>query len=93
MLFDCGEDSQRQLLKQPQIVHGKINRIFVTDLGSTNIYGIPGKQHFLLCWNNTVVCYWKLLVEFLKRSKTTNNSCYIEHHVLFAHLHCVHCMA
>lgn len=45
MLFDCGEDSQRQLAKQPQIVHGKINRIFVTDLSSTNIYGIPGKQH------------------------------------------------
>lgn len=43
MLFDCGEDSQRQLLKQPQIVHGRVNRIFVTQLSSTNIYGIPGE--------------------------------------------------
>lgn len=63
MLFDCGEDSQRQLLKQPQIVHGKINRIFVTDLGSTNIYGIPGKQHFLVCWNNMLYLHCSLLLE------------------------------
>ena len=45
MLFDCGEDAQRQLLKQPQIVHGKVNRIFVTDLSSTSIYGIPGELY------------------------------------------------
>ena len=43
MLFDCGEDAQRQLLKQPQIVHGRVNRIFVTSNSSENIYGIPGK--------------------------------------------------
>ncbi len=43
MLFDCGEDAQRQLIKQPQIVHGRVNRIFVTSNSSENIYGIPGK--------------------------------------------------
>lgn len=44
MLFNCGEDAQRQLLKQPQIVHGRVNRIFVTSNSSENIYGIPGKS-------------------------------------------------
>lgn len=47
MLFDCGEDAQRQLIKQPQIVHGRVNRIFVTSNSSENIYGIPGK--FPIC--------------------------------------------
>lgn len=46
MLFDCGEDAQRQLIKQPQIVHGRVNRIFVTSNSSENIYGIPGKFPF-----------------------------------------------
>ena len=46
MLFDCGEDAQRQLIKQPQIVHGRVNRIFVTSNSSENIYGIPGKYNF-----------------------------------------------
>ncbi|DBA74831.1 TPA: hypothetical protein ACH3X2_009173 [Trebouxia sp. C0005] len=48
MLFDCGEDAQRQLIKQPQIVHGRVNRIFVTSNSSENIYGIPG----MLCTLN-----------------------------------------
>lgn len=48
MLFDCGEDAQRQLIKQPQIVHGRVNRIFVTSNSSENIYGIPGKFSFYL---------------------------------------------
>ena len=48
MLFDCGEDAQRQLIKQPQIVHGRVNRIFVTSNSSENIYGIPGKFPFYL---------------------------------------------
>ncbi len=43
MLFDCGEDAQRQLIRQSQIVHGRVNRIFVTSNSSANIYGIPGK--------------------------------------------------
>ncbi|KAL0052085.1 hypothetical protein WJX82_007711 [Trebouxia sp. C0006] len=48
MLFDCGEDAQRQLIKQPQIVHSRVNRIFVTSNSSENIYGIPG----MLCTLN-----------------------------------------
>ena len=44
MLFNCGEDVQRQLMAQPQITHGRINRIFITDLSSANINGLAGES-------------------------------------------------
>lgn len=56
MLFNCGEDAQRQLLKQPQIVHGRVNRIFVTSNSSENIYGIPGKSLHALTQQGVRLC-------------------------------------
>ena len=44
ILFDCGEDAQRQLMQQPQLGHSRIHRIFVTWNSCLNIYGLPGKQ-------------------------------------------------
>ncbi|KAK9829871.1 hypothetical protein WJX72_008356 [[Myrmecia] bisecta] len=41
-LLDCGEDTQRQLMRQPHIRHGKIDRIFITSLDGENILGLPG---------------------------------------------------
>lgn len=41
-LFDCGEDSQRQVHRQPLIRHGKMDRIFITNRRANNILGLPG---------------------------------------------------
>lgn len=41
-LFDCGEDTQRQVHKQPLIRHGKLDRIFITNASASNILGLPG---------------------------------------------------
>lgn len=41
-LFDAGEDTQRQVHKQPLIKHGRVDRIFITNRRSTNILGLPG---------------------------------------------------
>ena len=41
-LFDCGEDSQRQVHKQPMIRHGKLDRIFLTNRRANNVLGLPG---------------------------------------------------
>lgn len=41
-LFDCGEDSQRQVHKQPLIRHGKMDRVFITNRRANNILGLPG---------------------------------------------------
>lgn len=41
-LFDCGEDTQRLVHKQPLIRHGKLDRIFITNRRSSNILGLPG---------------------------------------------------
>lgn len=43
-LFDCGEDTQRQMHRQPLIRHGKVDRIFITNCRSSNILGLPGQQ-------------------------------------------------
>lgn len=43
MLFDCGDDAQRQLMQQPQLGHIRINRIFITSCSSENIFGLPGE--------------------------------------------------
>jgi ribonuclease BN (tRNA processing enzyme) len=44
-LFDCGEDSQRQVHRQPLIRHGKVDRIFITNRRANNILGLPGIPH------------------------------------------------
>lgn len=41
-LFDCGEDTQRQLLKQALVRPGKIDRIFVTRASGDCAFGLPG---------------------------------------------------
>ncbi len=47
-LFDCGEDTQRQLLKQALVRPGKIDRVFVTRASGDSAFGLPGMhQHFL----------------------------------------------
>ncbi len=47
-LFDCGEDSQRQVHKQPLIRHGKMDRVFITNRRASNILGLPGNPPFTL---------------------------------------------
>ncbi|CAL8471292.1 g10834 [Coccomyxa elongata] len=41
-LFDCGEDTQRQLLKQALVRPGKIDRFFVTRASGDAAFGLPG---------------------------------------------------
>lgn len=41
-LFNCGEDSQRHLYRQPFIRHRKIERIFITRRHADNLTGLPG---------------------------------------------------
>lgn len=47
-LFDCGEDTQRQLLKQALVRPGKIDRVFVTRASGDAAFGLPGMQTVLL---------------------------------------------
>ena len=44
-LFDCGEDTQRQLLRQALVRPGKIDRIFVTRASAETSFGLPGLPH------------------------------------------------
>ena len=41
-LFDCGEDTQRQIHKQPLIRNGRVDRIFLTNRRPENWTGLPG---------------------------------------------------
>ena len=41
-LFDCGEDTQRQLLRQALVRPGKIDRIFITRRSAETCFGLPG---------------------------------------------------
>ena len=41
-LFDCGEDTQRQLLRQALVRPGKIDRIFITRRLAETCFGLPG---------------------------------------------------
>ena len=49
-LFDCGEDTQRQVHKQPLIRHGRVDRIFITNRRSMNTLGLPGatSAHYVM---------------------------------------------
>ena len=46
-LFDCGEDTQRQLLKQALVRPGKIDRFFVTRASGDSAFGLPGMHLYL----------------------------------------------
>jgi hypothetical protein len=53
-LFDCGDDTQRQLLKVAtseafSVKYLRITRIFVTSLDSAHVHGIPGMLCTLVC--------------------------------------------
>ena len=41
-LFDCGEDTQRQLLRQALVRPGKIDRVFITRAAAETSFGLPG---------------------------------------------------
>ena len=41
-LFECGEDTQRQLLRQPLVRPGKIDRIFLSRASADCVLGLPG---------------------------------------------------
>ncbi len=41
-LFDCGEDTQRQLLRQALVRPGKIDRVFITRALAETSFGLPG---------------------------------------------------
>ncbi|KAK9827696.1 hypothetical protein WJX81_001407 [Elliptochloris bilobata] len=41
-LFECGEDTQRQLLRQPLVRPGKIDRIFLSRASAECVLGLPG---------------------------------------------------
>lgn len=41
-LFDCGEDTQRQLLRQALVRPGKIDRVFITRASAETAFGLPG---------------------------------------------------
>ena len=41
-LFDCGEDTQRQLLRQALVRPGKVDRVFITRASAETSFGLPG---------------------------------------------------
>ncbi|PRW58804.1 Zinc phosphodiesterase ELAC 1 isoform B [Chlorella sorokiniana] len=41
-LFECGEDSQRHLVRNEAIAWAKLQRIFISSLAADNILGLPG---------------------------------------------------
>lgn len=67
-LFDCGEDTQRQVHKQPMIKNGKVDRMFITNKRSSNILGLPGMRHLMkISYKFTFLqCLWQLPMSNLK---------------------------
>lgn len=65
-LFDCGEDTQRQLLKQALVRPGKIDRIFVTRASGDSAFGLPGMRrlihHLSNCCTECIHCCYGFLV-------------------------------
>ncbi len=49
-MFDCGEATQHQLLKCPNVSAGNIEKIFITHLHGDHLYGLPG----LMCSLSTM---------------------------------------
>lgn len=43
-MFDAGEDTQRQVHKQPLVRNGKVDRIFITNRRAGNVLGLPGEN-------------------------------------------------
>ncbi|MEO1132897.1 MAG: ribonuclease Z, partial [Cyanobacteria bacterium J06639_1] len=41
-LLDCGEATQHQLIRHPDLKFGSIRRIFITHMHGDHIYGLPG---------------------------------------------------
>jgi len=41
-LFECGEDTQRQLMRQPLVRPGKVDRIFLSRATAECVLGLPG---------------------------------------------------
>ena len=41
-LLDCGEATQHQIIRHPQLSTGQIRRILITHLHGDHIYGLPG---------------------------------------------------
>lgn len=55
-LFDCGEDTQRQLLKQALVRPGKIDRFFVTRASGDAAFGLPGMRTSCLIASHSDTC-------------------------------------
>jgi len=54
-LFECGEDTQRQLMSQPLVRPGKVERIFLSRASAECVLGLPGAG--LLSLGNLPLCW------------------------------------